>query len=403
MWSDDDRGELERLLHRIGIPADQIEIKIVELEEAKLSFRCRCERRANSPQISAVVSQLGALADAAERVCSGHKASIPDQILSETYDALVGRYPFSNVDMAAVTLETFRNPEAIASSYRKAVVNASVEPHVVNAAMRQLPDEPHLVAVRSMPFPFAAADAYFFGNLPEPKAANLRQRLEDFIAGMPKEASSVLRQVHEAVRRATRDPAQENTGRRTLYDWAEPVPVARLAIDVFQVVLEPAVERPRTAVQALLAQMIDVLIDDQNSDRLRQDVLGSMLTIWVAINQHRLVAQRLSGILDGRSERAETPRERRRRDLWLACHEAVISSSAELLRRAHMGDFHHVNQVRSDPRAPGEKGAMVIATKTRATGLPVPTIDLGPTSQAKTDALFLVKLARACKPWLRSG
>jgi hypothetical protein len=87
----------------------------------------------------------------------------------------------------------------------------------------------------------------------------------------------------------------------------------------------------------------------------------------------------------------------------LACHEAVISSSAELLRRADMGDFHHVNQVRSDPRIPGEKGAMIIATKARATGLPVPTIDLGPTSQAETDALFLVKLARACKPWLRSG
>lgn len=59
MPSIDDRGELELLLDRIGVPADQIQIKIVGLEEATLSYQWRCERRANSPRISTVVSQLG--------------------------------------------------------------------------------------------------------------------------------------------------------------------------------------------------------------------------------------------------------------------------------------------------------------------------------------------------------
>lgn len=403
MPSNDDGGELERLLDRIGVPAEQIQIKIVELEEATLSYRWRCERRANSPRISAVVSQLGALADAAQQVCSGHEVSIPDEILPGTFDALVGRYPFSDVDVAPVTLDTLRNPEAYASHYRTAVVNASVEPHVVNAAMRQLPEEPHLVAVRSIPFPFDAANAYFFADLPEPKAANLQRRLKDFIASIPCEASDFLRQVHERVRRATRDPARENPGRRTLYDWAEPLPAARLAFDVFQVVLEPAAERPKTAVQVLLAQIIDVLIGDQNADRLRADVIGSMLTIWMAINQHKAVAQRLSEMLDGRPGRAESPRERRRRHLWLKCHEAVVGSTAELLRRACMGDFHQVKQVRSKPRGRGATEGMVIAPKARATGLPVPTIDLAAAAQAKTDALFLLQLARGCKPWLQRG
>lgn len=58
MPSIDDRRELELLLDRIGVPADQIQIKIVDLEEATLSDQWRCERRANSPRISTVVSQL---------------------------------------------------------------------------------------------------------------------------------------------------------------------------------------------------------------------------------------------------------------------------------------------------------------------------------------------------------
>lgn len=403
MPSDDHRGELKRLLKQIGVPAEEIDIKLIELDEIKQSFIWRCEHRAKSPRISAVVSQLRALADAAQRACAGCEASIPDEILPATYDALTGRYPFSNIDVAPVTAETLEHPEVYGDLYRTAVVNAPVAPHVVNAAMRQLPDEPHLVAVRSMPFPFDAANVYFFGDLPEPEPGNLRQRLEDFIVYEPDAASAILQRVQEGVHRATRDPARENPGRRTLYDWAEPTPAARLAFDVIDLVLEPATARPKAAVQKLVTAIIDVLIGDPNSDCVRQDVIGSMLTIWVALNQHLVVAERLSGMLDGRPGRPESLCERRRRRLWPACHAVVMDSTAELVRRACMGDNHHVRQLRSKPRPRREKRGVAIAPKARATGLPVATLDLAAAAQAETDAQFLIKLARACKPWLRAG
>lgn len=398
--NDDYREELERLLRRIGVPADQIAIKVIELDEAKQSFLWRCEHRARSSRISAVVSQLHAFVDAAQRACSGREVSLPDKILPEIYDALTGRYPFSNVKVAPVNLETLKRPKAYAGLYRTAVIDASVTPHVVNAAMRQLPDQPHLVAVRTMPFPSAAAQEYFFGQFPEPE--KLRERLENFIVDMPNEASVILRRVHDGVRRATRDPARENSGRRTLYDWAEPVPVARLAFDIIDLVLEPSATRPRTAVQEILAEIIDVLIGDQNSDCLRQDILGSMLTVWTALNQHLVVAERLSGILDGRPARADPPRQQRRRRLWSARHAAVMGSAAELLRRACMGDHHHGRQVGSNPRARRQRRGMVNAPKARATGLPVPTIDLAAAARGESDTQFFLNVARACKPWLQS-
>lgn len=161
--------------------------------------------------------------------------------------------------------------------------------------------------------------------------------------------------------------------------------------------------RPKAAVQKLVTGIINVLIDDPNSDCVRQDVIGSMLTIWVSLNDYLVVGQRLSVMLDGRPGEAELPRQRRRRRLWRACHAVVMDSIAELVPRARMGDHHQVWQLGNNRNPRRTKGKMAIAPKARATGLPVATLDLAAAAQAKTDAQFLLKLARACKPWLRVG
>lgn len=97
--------------------------------------------------------------------------------------------------------------------------------------------------------------------------------------------------------------------------------------------------RPKALLQKLVTAIINVLIDDPNSDCVREDVIGSMLTIWVSLNEHLAVVQRLSGMLDGRPAGAEL---RRRRRLWRVCHAVVMDSIAEPVRRARMGDHHQM-------------------------------------------------------------
>jgi hypothetical protein len=97
------------------MPDDQ-EIKIVELEEATLSFLWQCECRANSTRVRVVVPQLHAWADAAQKACLGNEVSIRDEILPETFDALTGRYPFFEHRRGSRALETLKNSETYAAS-----------------------------------------------------------------------------------------------------------------------------------------------------------------------------------------------------------------------------------------------------------------------------------------------
>jgi hypothetical protein len=419
MLSVDERAAVQDCLHRIGTAASKVEARTAALEEAASSCRRRCERRAESPRIADVVGQLAALERAAKAACSGKEIAIPTEILPETIGALVGNYPFSNLDLAPVTLDGLRHREQRLGIFRTAVVGATVVPHVIDAAMRQLPSVPHLLAARAVAFPYVAANNYFFGDLPDPKESNLRRRLEQFIVADPSVALEFIREVHERVRRATRDPERENSGRRTLYQWAEPSPEARLAFDVCQIVLEPMTERPPPAIQSILIDLLVLLVNmsdgvhsDGRGERdlrvVRHNIFSSMLTIWVALNQHQRVARRLSAILD---RNLESNMARRRSTthglLAMRCHGAVADSTAELLRRGYMGDFHHVRQIRRAPPARREQAGMfantdaiLAAPMARATGLPVPTIDLAGIAEIGTDLLFLWKLARACKPWI---
>jgi hypothetical protein len=419
MLSVDERAAIQDCLHGIGTAASEVEAQTAALEEAASSCRRRRERGAESPRIAVVVGQLAALERAAKAARSGKKIAIPTDILPETINALVGHYPFSNLDLAPVTLESLRDREQRLGIFRTAVVGATVQPHVINAAMRQLPSVPHLLAVRAVPFPYFAANKYFFGDLPDPKESNLRRRLEQFIVGGPGVALEFIREVHERVRRATRDPERENSGRRTLYQWAEPLPEARLAFDVCQIVLEPMTERPPPAIQSILIDLLVLLVnvndgvhsdgrDERDLHVVRRDIISSMLTIWVALNQHQRVARRLSAILDCNLEASTACRRSSTHGLLaMRCHGAVADSTAELLRRGYMGDFYHVRQIRRAPPDRGEQAGMfantnaiLAAPKARATGLPVPTIDLAGIAEIGTDLPFLWKLARACKPWI---
>lgn len=399
MLAEEDRAEVQRLLRRVRRPAIGIAVQLEALEQAASSFRHRSARRRASARIAQVISQLSALVAAAHQAARTGAGSIPSEILPETFEALVGRYPFSNVDMAPVTAETLRSASGCTGSYRTATIAAPVAPHVVNAALRQLPGEPHLVAVRSTPFPFDAAEIYFFEGLTEPAAADLRRRLGDFIVRMTDVAPGFLEHVRDRVCLATRDPEQQNRGRRTLYNWAEPSPEARLVWDVLEAVLQPVTERPKALVQDVIVRIVDLLAGAIAADSIRPDIISAMLTIWVASCQHHIVAKRLSGMLDGAPGQAETPRRRRRRGFWIACHGAVRDSAAELRRRACMGDHHHVAQLGGNSKpfdATSPPGGVSSTPTGRATGLPVPTLDLAAATTAGTTLRFLRSVARAC-------
>ncbi|MDN4986720.1 hypothetical protein QY049_26525 [Bradyrhizobium sp. WYCCWR 13022] len=401
MLAEEDRTEVQRLLRRVRRPTVDVAVQVHVLEQAASSFRRRSARRRSSARIGEVILQLSALVNAAHQAARTGACSIPSEILPETFDALVGRYPFSNVDMAPVTGETLKNTGGRAGFVRTAVISAPVEPHVVNAALRQFPGRPHLVAVRSTAFPFDAAQNYFFEGLERPTADDLRRRLEDFIVGMADVAPGFLEHVRDRVCLATRDPERQNRGRRTLYDWAEPSPEARLVWDVLEAVLQPMTERPKAAVQEVIVRIVDLLAGSIVADGIRSDVISAVSTIWVASCQHHIVARRLSGLLDDAPRQPRTPRRLRRRGFWIACHGAVRDSAAELWRRACMGDHRHVAQLGGASKPFDATSASLAVDignppKGRATGLPVPTLDLAAAATAGTTFRFLRSLAKSC-------
>ena len=417
----DERATIGRCLRRLGVDASGFESRLDALHTVACSYQRRRDLRAKSPRIAAVLRQLAALDRLAERACAGEGIAVPAEIFPETIGALVGRYPFSDLELARVTLETLTGQAHERSLSRTAVVGASVEPHVMAAAMHQFPSRPHLLAARVVAFPHAAAANYFFGDLPDVSDTILRQRLESFIVGGPKIARHFIREVHERVCRATSDATRQNPGKRSLYQWAEPSPDARLVFDVFQTVLEPMSERPKRAVQSILIELVDVLrttndgptvgAGDGDTDFMRQDVFSSVLTVWVALNQHRLVARRLASILDYELETGEPRCRRLRRVRLLAarCHSAVSDSAAELLRRAHMGDILDVGHIRASPDAavdrreadgealPAETARAI--PPSRASGEPTLTVDLAGVVPTGSTFRFLRQLARAHSLW----
>lgn len=406
MLAEEDRAEVRRLLRGMRHPAVDLAGTLDALEQAASSFRRRSALRGASARIGDVISQLSALVDTAHLAARTGSGSIPPEILPETFEALVGRYPYSNVDVAPVIAEMLQRSGGSRASPRTAVIDATVAPHVVNAALRRFPGEPHLVACRSTPFPFEAANAYFFEGLTESAVDDLRRRLGEFIVQMTDVAPEFLEHVRDRVCLSTRDPNRQNPGRRTLYDWAEPSPGARLVWDVLETVLQPMTERPKRPVQDVIIRIIDLLVGSMAAGDIRPDVISAMLTIWVASCQHHIVATRLSAMLDGMPGRAETPRCRRRRGFWISCLNVVLDSAAELWRRGCMGDHHNVAQLGGDPEpactiSTKSIGGATASSKGRATGSPVPTLDLAAAATAGTDMQFLRILAKACGPYLR--
>jgi hypothetical protein len=395
-----ERADIERCLRRLGLSPGAMDRVVGSLAEAARVYRCRCGQRARSPRIAMVVEQLEELERAAERACSRGDFVLPAKILPETIDALVGRYPFSNLDLAPVSIEVLTGKLNGSGSARTAVVSASVELHVLDAAMRQAADLPHLVAARVTQFPFAEALSYFYGDCSDPTEAILRQRLEGFIVKMPGLASRFIALVHDRVRRATRDPQRRNPGRRTLYRWAEPAPDASLVFDVCEIILESRIERPPASVQRILIELVDLLravgtAEYLRGDRdaIRQDVFSSMLTIWVGLNQHRFVRSFLSAVLDSDLETAGLRRRYRRvRMLAIKCDGAIADSAAELLRRARMGDVHGARDSWWD-KSGQIRGT---AASARATGRPPATIELSNVVGIDSMHRCIRSLARAC-------
>jgi hypothetical protein len=389
----------------VGMPPAAVETKITRLCEVVSAFRHQTAQRSASPRIGRILSQLAQIERAAERACEGRRANLPSEILPETFQALAGRYPYSNLDLARVTLETLRDPSRSAG-VRTAVVNASIGRHVPDAALCQHPGEAHLVAARCWPFPSAAAEKYFYEDLTEPTAAAQRRRLHEFIRGGPFIARNFVRHVHERVRLATRDPGKRNTGARRLYDWAEPAPLPRLVFEVMQTVLEPAIERPGAAVRDRVIGIVDLLVNAGRrsaQDFRDADVVSSTLTIWVALHQHRMVLDRLSGMMGEMSNPIRSLRWRRRRLLLETCYDVVLQSSAEVWRRAAMGDFHDLCQnrarrsssndaIRAGASGPGGRS---IPRKPRATGSPVPFLDLAEAAAAVNEFAFRKALRSA--------
>ncbi len=393
-----ERADIERCLRRLSLSPRAMDRVFASLEEATRIYRGRRKQQARSPRIAMVVEQLEELKSAAERAGSGDDFALPAKILPETMDALVGRYPFSNLDLAPVSLEVLTGKLNGSGSARTAVVSASVGPHVLDAAMRQTAELPHLVAARVTQFPSREALSYFYEDCSGPTEAI--QRLEDFIVKTPVLASRFIALVHDRVSRATRDPQRQNPGTRTLYRWAEPVPDASLVFDVCEIILESRIERPPASVQLIVIDLVDQLravgtaeYPCGDRDAIRQDVFSSMLTIWVGLNQHRFVRSFLSTIIDSDLETAGLRRRYRRvQMLAIKCDGAIADSAAELLRRAKMGDVHGARNSWCDKS--GQTTGT--AASARATGRPPATIELSNVVGMGSTYRCFRSLARAC-------
>jgi hypothetical protein len=379
-----DRSDIKACVARFRIKERDVDGVVDRLIEISLAYQRRTVERLQSPLISDVLRELSVLEHEAKCAIAGKPINLP-QIMPETVAALAGLYPFSACDLAPVAWNGVHDQPLALAPPRTAVTGATVEPHVLNAAMQQNLGTPHLLAVRMSPFPYAAAKDYFYGRSSDSRPS-AGQRIESFIAGGPEVAFRFIQVVHQRVRLATCDPNRQNPGQRSLDQWAEPSPDGRLVFDVLETVLEPRFERPPLSIRKALIELIEIL-RVSNSDSggtenltwIREQIVSGVVTNWIALHAHQSVTQRLADVLN--RARHDLRSRRGRLVERMTAYRAVIEDSlTEYARRAEMGDISS-NSVRT----------------ARATGEPATIVELADAARATSDFLLVRRVARACR------
>jgi hypothetical protein len=388
---------LRDALVRLGIDEPSNEGTIARLGQASIDYHCRRDQAARSPRIAKVVEPLAALVELANNAASGESIRLPPKLLPQVFDALAGRFPYSPLQLAWISV----GPPLDASDgvwsgpVRTITTGATVTPHVLHAAMRQWPHGQHFVAAEISSFPAAAAEDYFFAELPQPALPHLRSRLATFIAGDPALAAGFFLQVATAVRNAASQGDSQNLGRRTLYRWSEPACAARLVADVCDAVLGDECVFV-TRARAELREIVDILCrgiiwgaspagggGNESRARPHEDDLDDkffmgMLEVWRRRAEHRQILRRLDTMI------CQMRRSARSFPLTLAllqiCCSELSGSERELDRRAKMGD------------PIGSRLGLA-----RTTGTPGRIIDVSPVLAAKSQLQLLRRAARACK------
>jgi hypothetical protein len=388
---------LRAALVRLGIDEPSIDGTIAGLGQASIDYHCRLDQAAQSPRIAKVVAQLAGLVELANNTAPGKEITLPPKLLRQVFDALAGRFPYSPLQLVWIPVGPPLDAidDAPPENVRTATTGATVTPHVLHAAMRQWPHGQHFVTAKISSFPTAAAENYFFAELPQPALPHLRSRLETFIAGNPALAAAFFLQVATAVRNAASQGDSQNLGRRTLYRWSEPACAARLVADVCDAVLgDECVSVTRA--RAELREIVDILRwdiiwgdspaggeDNESRSRRHEDdlddkILVGMLEVWRRRAEHRQILRRLDAMI------CQRRRSARSFPLTLAllenCRSQLSGSARELDRRANMGD------------PIGSRLGLA-----RATGTPGRIIDVSPVLAAKTQLQLLRRAARACK------
>jgi hypothetical protein len=388
---------LRDALVRLAIDEPLKEGTIARLGQASIDYHCRRDQAARSPRIAKVVDQLAALAESANNAARGEPLTLPPKLLPQVFDALAGRFPYSPLQLTHIPVGPPLDEidGAPPDEVRTITTGATVTPHVLHAAMRQWPHGQHFVTTKISSFPAAAAEDYFFAELPQPALPHLRSRLATFIAGDPALAAGFFLQVATAVRNAASQGDSQNLGRRTLYRWSEPACAARLVADVCDAVLgEECVSVTR--VRAELREISDILrrgiiwgdcpaggrdngsLARRHEDDLDDKVFTGMLGVWRRRAEHRQILRRLDAMI------CQMRRAARSFPLTLAlledCCSQLSGSVRELDRRAKMGD---------------PIGSRLGSA--RATGTPGRIIDVSPVLAAKTQLQLLHRAAQACK------
>jgi len=384
-------------LVRLGIDEPSSDGTLARLKKASINYHCRRDQAARSPRIAKVVDQLAGLVDLANNAAPGEPITLPPKLLPQVFDALAGRFPYSPLQLVRIPVGPPLDAidDAPPENVRTATTGATVTRHVLHAAMRQWPHGQHFVAAKISSFPAAAAENYFFSELPQPALPHLRSRLTTFIGGNPALAAAFFLRVATAVRNAASHGDSQNLGRRTLYRWSEPACAARLVADVCDAVLgdeSVSVTRARAELREIVEILCRGIIwgdspagggDNESRSRRQEDdlddnVFTGMLGVWRRRAEHRQILRRLDAMI------CQRRRSVRSFPLTLAllenCCSQLSGSVRELDRRANMGD------------PIGSRLGLA-----RATGTPGRIIDVSPVLAAKTELQLLRRVARACK------
>lgn len=382
MMRDPYRSEIRVLLIKLAVHSSALERVEAQIFAASAAFRKRSDHRRCSTTISAVQHELRKLQKGAERAVRGWQFSLPELSI-ETIASLTGDYPFSAVDFVPVAWDAVDAKIIAIAESRTAVIGATVETHVIEAALAQRLDRTHLVSARVVPFPREEARQYLFGENPDRRPIDVRSRLDDFIRKWPSEALGFLKLVSRRVDSATSEPGWQNGGIRTCYSWAEPMPDARLVHDVLDAVMPPDFERPSRKERAYLLGVMDLLraahpkkADDV--ELLSPQIFSAVLTNWTALQAHQRVASRLQDLFRGATSRCR-PNSAKMLSTLSACLQRVEESLSECRRRGKMGDT-----------SPTTRAA-------RATGTPDVVINLFGAARSRSALQLVRRTTQACR------